>query len=641
MKTWKTKTINEKVRPDAHEDRIRKLPRLLKRYENKEFELQQRAQFLYYLMFGLLLCIAIIVLYTYYLYYDKGSSSNYLDISTILFFSLVTLVFVSFVFLINGRFSIAAHLLLISILVTVWIVLIKDNNLVLRRLDTIAFVMAGLTILPLVVNKRRWVIYLYVIMNIVFMIFFLFYFKKQIGLSTADIIEFACDTSIAMLFIGIVSFNIFRINKQTIETAVDGFNEKLEAEKALNESQQQFQTLAHMSPVGIFRTRADGYTTYVNPKWSEISGLSFDEALGYGWLKAVHPEDVDKLTVKWGADTGHKVKSVAEYRFLRHDGTLAWVLGNAVPEIVDGEVKGYIGTITDITEVITVQNELEKYRTQLEQLVHERTRELESANEKLKFTNIEIDHQHQELQKAYDELRDTQDKLVQSEKMAALGVLSAGIAHEINNPLNFINGGIHGLEESVNRFDSELCVEIQPLINSIQTGVDRAAEIVKSLNLYSRANDLPGSECNIHSILDNCLVMLHNATKYVIEIQKEYCAKPLVVFGNEGRLHQVFLNVLTNAIHAINDVGTIRIETNIKNSVCQISISDNGCGISQENLSRLTDPFFTTKDPGKGTGLGLSITSKIIKDYNGTIIFKSKVGKGTKVTITLPLHEKL
>ncbi|HPT12422.1 MAG TPA: hypothetical protein PLP69_07325, partial [Bacteroidales bacterium] len=76
MKTWKTKTINEKVRPDAHEDRIRKLPRLLKRYENKEFELQQRAQFLYYLMFGLLLCIAIIVLYTYYLYYDKGSSSN-------------------------------------------------------------------------------------------------------------------------------------------------------------------------------------------------------------------------------------------------------------------------------------------------------------------------------------------------------------------------------------------------------------------------------------------------------------------------------------------------------------------------------------------------------------------------------------
>jgi signal transduction histidine kinase len=164
---------------------------------------------------------------------------------------------------------------------------------------------------------------------------------------------------------------------------------------------------------------------------------------------------------------------------------------------------------------------------------------------------------------------------------------------------------------------------------------------VKSLNLYSRANDLPSSECNIHSIIDNCLVMLKNETKYIIEVQKDYCQEPVVVFGNQGRLHQVFLNVLTNAIHAIKELGKIRIETSIKGSDSCIVISDNGCGISEENITRLTDPFFTTKDPGKGTGLGLSITSKIIKDYNGTIIFDSKEGNGTKVTITLPMNGKI
>jgi PAS domain S-box-containing protein len=623
------------------EDSRYKLPKLLARYEDKNFELQQRAQFLYYLIFGLLACIIFIFLYTYSLYFKSSASGVvYLHLAQVLFVILISLIFISFIFLIKGNFRISSHLLLISILTTIWILMINDTNSALRRLDTISLVMASLTILPLVVNRNRWVIFLYVFLNIGFMVIYLVLIKEQVGLSNSDVVEYICDTSIALLFIGIVSFNIFRINKQTLEKAVSGFNEKFEAEKALNESQQQFQTLAFMSPVGIFRTRADGYTTYVNPRWTEISGISFDEAIGDGWLRAVHPDDVEKIAVKWNADSSNRIKSVAEYRFLRSDGSIAWVLGDAVPEIVNGEIKGYIGTITDITDVITVQNELEKYRNKLEQLVYERTQELESANRKLKMTNTELDRQRQELQIAYDNLQEAQDKLVHAEKMASLGVLSAGIAHEINNPLNFINGGIHGLELCLRKQDNEHMNELKPLIDAVQTGVDRAAEIVKSLNLYSRADDLPGSECNIHSIIDNCLVMLKNEIKYAIKIKKKYCDDPIKVFGNEGRLHQVFLNVLTNAIHAISDVGEINITTYIKDKKCYVTISDNGCGISKRLIPRLTDPFFTTKDPGKGTGLGLSITSKIVKDYGGTISFDSEPGKGTKVTICLPLDQE-
>jgi len=126
--------------------------------------------------------------------------------------------------------------------------------------------------------------------------------------------------------------------------------ERKKAEEALKESQQLFQNLTHVSPVGIFRTRIDGYTTYVNPRWSELSGLSFEEALGNGWLKAVHPDDRDRLIANWKADVSVQQKSVAEYRFLKPDGRIVWVMGNAVPETKDDIISGFIGTLTDITE---------------------------------------------------------------------------------------------------------------------------------------------------------------------------------------------------------------------------------------------------------------------------------------------------
>jgi PAS domain S-box-containing protein len=142
--------------------------------------------------------------------------------------------------------------------------------------------------------------------------------------------------------------------------------ERNKSEEALKESQQLFQTLSQVSPVGIFRTKPDGYTTYVNPKWQELSGLTFDEAVGFGWLQAVHPEDKEQVEGRWYSDVHLKKSSIAEYRFLRSDGSVVWVMGNAVPEKRDNEVTGYIGTITDITERKLAEKALreseEKYR---------------------------------------------------------------------------------------------------------------------------------------------------------------------------------------------------------------------------------------------------------------------------------------
>ncbi len=158
-----------------------------------------------------------------------------------------------------------------------------------------------------------------------------------------------------------VEMNSNKMLDGTYQCYMRDITDRKKAEEALKESQQLFQNLTQVSPVGIFRTRTDGYTTFVNPRWSELSGLSFDEAIGYGWLKAVHPDDRERLAKNWDSDVENQEASDADYRFLKPDGSIVWVVGNAVPEYRDNIIHGYIGTITDITE----RKQAEKIQTLL------------------------------------------------------------------------------------------------------------------------------------------------------------------------------------------------------------------------------------------------------------------------------------
>ncbi|MFZ5941545.1 MAG: ATP-binding protein [Bacteroidota bacterium] len=250
--------------------------------------------------------------------------------------------------------------------------------------------------------------------------------------------------------------------------------------------------------------------------------------------------------------------------------------------------------------------------------------------------NREINRQKREIEDHLIRLKETQNRLIQSEKMASLGVLTAGVAHEINNPLNFINGAYLGFEKF---FTNELPArknEVSIYLNSLKTGIDRASEVVKGLNHFSRQSQKFNEDCKLHTIIDNCLLMLRNKVSDRIEIVKVYCEGEPVVKGNEGKLHQVFLNILTNAVQAISGRGRISIRTERQNKAITVIIEDNGCGIAPEEINRIIEPFYTTKEPGQGVGLGLSISYSIVKEHRGEMEFTSQPDQGTTVMITLP-----
>ncbi|UKP00078.1 hybrid sensor histidine kinase/response regulator [Nostoc sp. UHCC 0870] len=279
------------------------------------------------------------------------------------------------------------------------------------------------------------------------------------------------------------------------------------------------------------------------------------------------------------------------------------------------------------------------------------------------------------------ELRRTQLKLAQEEKMSALGQLISGIAHEINNPVNFISGNlIHAqhyiadllqllnlyekytknavpeIESYANEIDLDFIKQDLPqLLSSMKMGTERVEKIVRSLRLFSRLDDTKFQLFNIHEGIDSTLIILSNRIKSTstnsgINIVKNYGELPLVECY-AGQLNQVFMNLFSNAIDAIeesltsekiSDTPTIEICTAItedKKSIL-ITISDNGTGISEEVQQRMFDQFFTTKPLGKGTGFGLAIAHEIIVEkHGGTLDVKSALGEGTQFLITIPIQQ--
>jgi two-component system NtrC family sensor kinase len=254
----------------------------------------------------------------------------------------------------------------------------------------------------------------------------------------------------------------------------------------------------------------------------------------------------------------------------------------------------------------------------------------------------------EELERANHELREAQTHLIQSEKMASLGQLVAGIAHEVNNPLTFVLNSVFTVDQQTEKILAELgenppkqilsrLHKMRSRLADMREGLDRVKDLVVSLRTFSRLDEGEFKTVDVHEGIDSVLMFLRHKTEGCIEIVKRYEA-PSALGCYAGRLNQVIMNLISNAVDSIDGPGTITIGTRQEDDMFVISIRDTGAGIPEKVRPKIFDPFFTTKPIGQGTGLGLAISYGIIKDHKGFIEVASEEGQGSEFSIKIPLR---
>lgn len=305
------------------------------------------------------------------------------------------------------------------------------------------------------------------------------------------------------------------------------------------------------------------------------------------------------------------------------------------------------------------QAALRELNEQLELRILARTAALENANRQLLQSN-------QELKQLNEQLANAQSQLVQSEKMASVGQLAAGVAHEINNPIGFVNSNLGTLEKYIADINKVLAAyalaephlgadalaplvevkrsvdlsflleDIPNLLKESQDGLARVKRIVQDLRDFSHVDDAVWQLTNLEHGMDRTLNVALNEIKYKAQVVKEYGGIPEVECM-PTQINQVFLNLLVNAAQAIEDKGVITVRTGVKGGEVWVEVADTGKGIAPEHLKQIFDPFFTTKPVGKGTGLGLSLSYGIVQKHGGRIDVSSELGKGTVMRVYLPV----
>ncbi|MEM9339661.1 MAG: PAS domain-containing protein [Bacteroidota bacterium] len=451
--------------------------------------------------------------------------------------------------------------------------------------------------------------------------------------------------------------------------------------KASEEELENLSLVASKTENAVIISSKDGLIEWVNEGFEKITEYTFDEVIGKKPGAFLQGEETTPEQVQAIRDGLATLKPFTSEIYNYSKSGKGYWLSLSITPIFDehGEHQKFIAIESDITERKMLELEMQESEEQMRTLMDQQFSSSETLMKKEEELNQALEEEKErkkELDQALGRLKETQSQIVQSEKMASLGQLTAGIAHEINNPINFVYNGIDSLNMSIEDLTTimqkynelehasgeeiagileeiggmkkrlryeKLMNNLPTVLSDIKNGANRTIEIVKGLRVFSRLDEEDQKPANINECLDSTLILLRNKTKDKIKVQKFFDESLGDVMCYPGQLNQVFMNLLSNAVQAMPEEkkdGKIMIYTeNLEKSLI-VRIMDNGSGIPEEVKKRIFEPFFTTKPVGIGTGLGLSISYGIIEKHDGKIYVNSEVDKGTEFVIELPKERK-
>lgn len=477
-------------------------------------------------------------------------------------------------------------------------------------------------------------------------------------------------------------------------TKPDAGREVLEIWRDVTEKRKIQEKISFLSGImsnaseSIIATDQEGNILYANPATVRMFGYSPDELVGLDLetlATSLYKERIEKEILRAGA-CGRLWDGELLNR--RKDGKLFYVSAS-VSKMVDKDGK-FIALVwfqRDITQTKRYQEEMikiEREKTETLRILHENEtainrnlnrakRELQEKNIELERRTFELEAEKKRLKEAYEKLNQMQAQLLQSEKMASLGQLSAGVAHELNNPISFVHsnlgtlgeyvgdirrlleqylalegvvgtekpcaGFVRKIEELKKQMDLGFILEdFDKIISESKEGTQRVKNIVQNLKDFSHVDKGELELADINKGIESTLNIVWNELKYKGTVVKKYGLIPEIKCYPQ-QLNQVFMNLLVNAAQAIETKGEIRIRTYRQGENVVVEIADSGGGIPEENLEHIFEPFFTTKKVGKGTGLGLSVVYGIIQKHRGKIEAESVVGKGSTFRVILPIRQ--
>ena len=396
------------------------------------------------------------------------------------------------------------------------------------------------------------------------------------------------------------------------------FSKKIVPERVLRASAERFEALAHLTPVGIFRTDISGNTIFVNDRACAITGLTRAETMALGWGRAIHPDDRVKTIELWQryVASGGAVACAPEFRLVKPDGSVTWVLAQTAPERDDlGDLRGHVGTITDISALKLAQLELQQAHDCMEDRVRQRTRELESAKE----------------------LAERSDRV----KTAFLTTMT----HELRTPLNSIIGFttviLQRQSGPLTDAQSRQLTIVRDSATHLRALIENVLDITR---IEAGQVGIEFTDVDLQELVSQHVsVFAAEAARKRIRLEVMASNALPAIRTDARRAGQIIANLLANAVK-FTEQGSVTVEIETRVDRIEITVADTGIGIAERELSRLFNPFSQVSRPGgrlyEGTGLGLAISRHLARALGGDVSVTSEEGRGSRFVLWLPRVDK-